>query len=168
MTTIAYRNGIMACDSCWTSRGDLQYTSLSKIRRLASGGLLGQAGTNDSREIDKLLDGVRKPEQLPMRPALYALSIDFIGILVLPAGRVFMVASREDAKDFEDEVGIWELNRDFASCGSGGDIALGAMAAGASAERAVEIACQFDINSRPPVHEVALAMPGARRRRRRA
>lgn len=157
MTTIAFKDGVMASDSCWTSRGDVQYTSLSKIRRLSSGALLGQAGTNDCREMDSLLDKIKQPSKLPTRDVIANLKLDFIGLLAFPRGKLFMVSSRENPSDYNDEIGIWECNRGFATCGSGGDIALGALAAGKSAREAVAIACKFDINSRLPVHVVSLA-----------
>jgi len=155
MTTIAYKDGTIACDSCWTYM-ETQVVSASKITRLSSGGLLGQAGDNDGREMVTFLDKIKSPKQLPTRSALMELGISFVGVLVLPRGHAFMVASRENPKDFDDECGIWECNRGFIATGSGSDIALGAMAAGKSAADAVKIACKFDINSRLPVHVLKL------------
>lgn len=163
MTTIAYKDGIMACDSCWTY-SDTQVVSASKITRLSSGALLGQAGDNDARELESLLDKVKTARQLPLRSALAQVAVSFAGLLVLPNGQTFMVSCRENPKDFDDEVGIWECNRGFAACGSGSDLAIGAMEAGKSAPESVRIACKFDINSRLPVHTVPLKAAPVRKR----
>lgn len=55
MTTIAYKDGIMASDSCWTGETDVQEVSAIKIRRLPSGALMGFSGANDAREMEELL-----------------------------------------------------------------------------------------------------------------
>jgi ATP-dependent protease HslVU (ClpYQ) peptidase subunit len=152
----------MASDSCWTGEGDVQEVSAIKIRRLPSGALLGFSGANDAREMEELLAKVKTPKQLPSRATLAAIRADHGGILVLPGGRVFKVCTslKENCKD--SEVGVWEVNRGFATTGSGCDIALGAMAAGKSAREAVAIACKYDINSRLPVHSLEL-LPVKRR-----
>src|SRR5712664_2443197 len=155
MTTIAYTKGIMACDSCWTL-GDVQVTSLSKIARLSSGSLLGQAGDNDAREMEYFLDKVKTVRSLPTRKALFELRLDYSGMFVLPTGQIFRVTCREDPLDYKDEVGFTPISRKFAACGSGNEFAHGAMMAGASAHEAVQIAAAFDINTRGPFHKVAL------------
>lgn len=155
MTTIAYKDGIMACDSCWTL-SDTQVTSLSKIVRLANGALLGQCGDNDAREVIAFLGKIKNWKLMPFRSELLALKQDFGGILVFPKGHIYKVTTREDPLDYKDEVGFTPITMKFASCGSGGDLALGAMAAGKSAVEAVRIACEFDINSRLPTHRMPL------------
>ena len=155
MTTIAYTKGLMACDSCWTL-GDHQVTSLIKITRLASGALLGQAGDNDSREMEDFLKKVKAPKNLPYRKDLLDLKIDFAGLLVLPAGQIYRVNCREKPDDYNDEVGFTPISRKYAACGSGTMFAIGAMAAGKTALEAVEIAAEHDINTRAPVHVVRL------------
>jgi hypothetical protein len=155
MTTIAYKAGMMACDSCWT-HNDLQVTSLSKIVRLSSGALLGQAGDNDGREMAIFLDKIKTERNLPTRRQLLDLRLNFHGLLVLPNGGIFSVACREDPLDYRDEVGFTPISRKFTSCGSGYELAIGAMAAGKTAREAVAIACDFDINSRGPVHVMRL------------
>lgn len=161
MTTIAYCNGVMACDSCWTGDdGDLQEVSHTKIIRLASGGLLGQSGANDAREIELLFDKVKDTKQLPKHGDLLNTRVDFTGLLVLPSGLVYKVSTVFDYRDGA-EVGVWPCNRGMIACGSGGHLALGFMGAGGSPKDAVNFACKWDINSRPPVHVVELR-PGKR------
>lgn len=158
MTTIAYRSGIMACDSCW-SDGDMQAVSAIKIRRLSSGALLGEAGDNDCRAIYALLDKVKDPRKLPTRAELSATRVDFAGLLALPKGGVWVIATGkvdetgfpvDDTADF----GIWPATTigGYAAVGSGAAYALSAMDAGATAKEAVVIACRRDLYSRPPVH----------------
>lgn len=163
MTTIAYRDGIMACDSCWSYDDGLD-TSQTKIRRLVSGALLGSAGDNDSRELEHLFDKVRTRGQLPTKAALLALRCDYLGILVLPGGAVFKVGATHVSeanwdKGFSEDIGIWEINAPFTTVGTGSRWATGAMAAGKSAREAVQIACRYDLNSRPPIYVVPLKAP---------
>jgi len=49
-----------------------------------------------------------------------------------------------------------DIDHEFFAIGSGAAIALGAMAFGASAEVAVEIACRYDTCSGPPVVRASL------------
>lgn len=156
MTTIAYKGGIMACDSCWTD-DDLHETSQTKIVRLASGALLGGSGDNDSREIELLLDKVKTARHLPTRSLLAGLRSSFSGLLVLPNGAVFKVSAGYDEKPRDADFGIWACGRrGMAAAGSGAHLAIGAMSAGKSAREAVAIACTWDINSRLPVHSMKL------------
>lgn len=156
MTTIAYRSGIMACDSCWAS-ASLQTTSLIKITRLASGALLGTAGDADDRALQELLRNVKSIEKLPTRDAFAALKCDMDAIFVLKSGQVFKIGIERDVKHSSDfEAQIWPANRGICAAGSGAELAIGAMAHGASAKEAVGIACNWDINSRGPVHAVRL------------
>ena len=160
MTTIAYRNGSMVCDSCW-SENDAVDTLQTKIKRLSSGALLGSAGDNDNRQIERLLQGVKTPAGLPDKGALLAIRCEYSGILVLPKGRVFKISATALSEahwdaEFKDDVGIWEISAPFCATGSGKEFALGVMAHGGTAMDAVRIACRFDINSRPPIHAMFL------------
>jgi hypothetical protein len=162
MTVIAYRNGIMASDSCWTSQGT-QTVSMIKIKRLSSGSLLGFSGDNDARAIEAILDKIKDPRKLPSRDELATSHVDFQGLLAFPRGGVYVISSSKidqsgwvDNED--DEAGVWPAATmaGYAAVGSGGDFALAAMDAGASAKQAVEIACRRSIFCRLPVHTVAL------------
>jgi hypothetical protein len=160
MTTVAYTAGAMACDSCWTY-GDTVDALSSKIARLSSGALFGQSGQNDARPLVALFDKVKTAAQLPSYEALMQIRVGFLGLLVLPKGRIFKVATTMVSPEnwdsnFDDELGIWELGGPFAAVGSGGDFAAIAMECGKSARDAVRVACKYDINSRPPIHVVEL------------
>lgn len=164
MTTVAYKDGLMACDSCWTYGGTVDVLT-TKITRLSSGALFGQAGQNDSRALVAMFDKVKTPAQLPSYEALLAMRADFLGLLVLPKGRVYKVCTtiispeNWDA-DYEADSGLWEITGPFAGIGSGGDHACVAMDCGKGARDAVRMACKYDIASRGPVHVVPLKQKG--------
>jgi hypothetical protein len=162
VTCIAWRGGLMACDSCW-SYGDTQVASQIKIKRLTSGALLGQAGDNDARAMEILLDKIKDPRRLPSKVELAATKDSFMGLLALPKGGVWVIASGPvdetgwpvaDNYDEREDLGVWPATTigGFAAVGSGSDYALAAMHAGASAKLAVEIACKLNLSCRPPVH----------------
>lgn len=161
MTVIAWRAGIMACDSCW-SYGDTQVASLIKIKRLSSGALLGQAGDNDARAMEILLDKIKDPKKLPTREELAKTLTDFVGLLALPKGGVFVVASspvdQAGWPTADGDVGVWPATSmgGYAAVGSGADFALSAMDAGATAREAVVIACRRNLACRAPVHVIKL------------
>lgn len=161
MTTVAYKDGVMSSDSCWSCNKAVD-SLMTKIKRLSSGALLGQAGDNDARAIEKMLDKVKTPAGLPMRDDILRIRLDYMGLLVLPRGRIFKVSLTHISEanwsdDFDEDVGIWEISSPFAAIGTGKEFAMGAMAAGKSAQETVRIACRYDINSRPPVHTMSLA-----------
>lgn len=89
-----------------------------------------------------------------------SLRADVLGLLVLPRGRVYKIAttiiSPENWNEGMDDYGMWEINGPFAAVGSGGDMAIVAMDCGKSARDAVRVACKYDPNSRPPVHVALL------------
>lgn len=164
MTCIAYRDGYMACDSCWTY-GDTQVASLVKIKRLTSGALLGQAGDNDCRAIEALLDKIKDHNRLPSKVDLATTKDSFMGLLALPRGGVYVICSGKVDEtgwpvDDDGDYGIWLATSmgGYAAVGSGSDFALAAMdgSRGVTAQRAVEIACRRNINCRLPVHTFKL------------
>lgn len=156
MTTIAYRDGVMACDSCWTAN-DVQTTSMTKIDRLSSGALFANAGDSDNRALIALLDKIKTADKLPSKQELAATKCESLSILVLPNGQVWMIGISETNSGSDIfQAAVWPANRGIAAVGSGGELALGAMGAGATPAQAVAVACRFDINSRLPVHQVAL------------
>jgi hypothetical protein len=168
MTTVAYRSGVMACDSCWTHYESVD-TLTTKIRRLSSGAIIGQAGDNDARFFDKLLDKVKSPAGLPTYAELAQVRQNFTGLLVFPSGRIFklsttFISPENWDENLDDEIGVWEVSTPFAAIGSGKELAVGAMAAGKAAKDAVAIACRYDIHSRLPVHSVFLKPPPKKRR----
>lgn len=151
MTVIAYRDGIMASDSCWNDNG-LIVTLSTKIVRLKSQALLGEAGDCDTREMQQLLDNATDPSGLPSRKDLLEVGIDYQAILVLPDGSVWDVCVDMDKKD----AGVFRINRDYYAVGSGKRTALGAMWRGATADQAVHAACEWEMECRLPSNVVIL------------
>ena len=147
-TTIAYRDGIMACDSQWTS-AEMVLSSACKIERLPSGALYGASGYTDDRELKLLIAMVKNEEELPLASVLEKVTIECQALLILPNGKVFRIMTGDNAE-------VCPIEAPFAAVGSGQGIALGAMAHGASALQAVTIACDFDIYTRRPVHSLTL------------
>lgn len=157
MTTIAYKSGIMACDSCWTDCYGLASTSLTKIVRLRSGALIGEAGDLDTREMLALLQDVKKFSDIPYANKLAEMKIDYAALLVLPNNEVYMISIENDqAVEETYKAAVWRVTKNGTAVGSGGQIAIGAMRAGRDAREAVGIACNEDPNSKSPVHVVSL------------
>jgi len=155
MTTIAYRDGTIACDSCWAVDGAVDTLS-KKIKRLKYGVLLGSAGDGDARVFDKLLS-VKRPEDLPTYEQLIAMRLESMHLIIFPDRRIFKIATNYSQ---EDGAGVWEVEGTFTAIGIGSHFAIGAMEAGATARQAVVIACRRDINSRLPVHTLSLPKKG--------
>jgi hypothetical protein len=159
MTTIAFKDGLMAGDSCWNVSGIIDTLS-HKIIRLKSGALLGQSGDNDIRELVDMLQNVKSAKSLPSYSAIAAVRVDATLLLALQNGYTFKVStSKKLTHEDTDDLGIWRIERQFCAIGAGAELALGAMAFGANAHQAVQIACRWDINSRPPVYSYPLKIP---------
>ena len=151
MTTIAYSSGLMATDSKMTE-GDFFVTRCEKVFRLKHGHLAGFSGDADARDLRALLDAVRSHNNLPSRAALQELKQEFDVLLALRNERVFYVScAMQDVSGAMFFAQVIESREHFAAIGNGHQYALGAMADGASAKRAVEIACRYDGCTGPPV-----------------
>lgn len=138
MTTIAYRDGIMAADTATWDCNGVYFTRATKIIRLNNGRILGGAGSRS----------------MLIRVACWA---DGNGDKPSPDDDVsvdrFMGIVAENDKFFYIDSSLVEMRQygSFIAIGSGRELALGAMAMGASAEDAVTVAIQFDCKSRGPV-----------------
>lgn len=153
MTTIAYKDGVLACDSAWTNGTNCVATLHTKMYKLASGAYVGEAGDNDSRAVRDLLNTVRCFEKLPSAKQLADTRVDYAALVVFPDGRVAeILIEHDDKKGWTAQV--WEVNRGIAAVGSGGELAIGHMGAGKSAAEAVAFCCDWDPNSKLPVHAV--------------
>ena len=153
MTVIAYRDGVMAGDSCWSddNHAGLIFNLQNKIFVLRSGALYGSAGGSDDRELKAALEDVVAPEMFPSCKDLANMEDGNVdALLVLPDGAVWRVHTGETMG------GVEPISLPFASVGCGQGIAVGAMAAGKSAFEAVKIVCDYNIACRPPVHTIKL------------
>lgn len=157
MTTIACKNGVIACDSCWTDSNWLVGTSKNKITKLKSGALLGEAGDNDSRAVVKMLQSVKSFAQMPAALELAGCAVDYAAIILFPSGEMAQIAiERHGDGEMSYVANAWPVNRGMSAVGSGAAVAIGAMAAGKTAGQAVAIACAWDPNSKLPVHEASV------------
>lgn len=141
MTTIAYCDSMMAADSaCFDS--NLYQGEVDKLWVLPSVGLIGCCGEIGAmiRVVDWLENG-GEGSNTPNLPD----DCEFEAIFVDPEGEVF---------HYDRHLVPIRVASQFHAIGSGRKLALGAMMAGASAESAVRIACQYDNGSREPVNVI--------------
>lgn len=139
MTTIAYRDGIMAADdSCWAC--DTRTYNVKKLYRLKEGSLLGISG--NLAAATRLIAFLQSDESKPP-PRLAGAS----AILVRQNGRIFK---------FEDGTAIPMLRTKYIAGGSGFMVALGAMHAGATAVEAIKAAIAHDNSTQGRVYSLKL------------
>lgn len=130
MTTIAYRDGIMASDTRAFSGYSLPIGQKRKIHRLQNGGLVG-VSTNRAGIAEVLVEWVRAGADLKDSPQMGEKKFSILW--VKPGGGVFYA---------NDEFAFTgPLTGRFWAIGSGDGIALGIMAMGGSAKKAVEVIC---------------------------
>lgn len=143
MTTIAYRDGIMAADSRYTN-GWGNFGVVKKIFKTDKG-LFGISGSINPDIIENVLSYNRV--WLKENNKL----VENVGLIhVDTSGRILSTGEDSDWcwNDYSD--------REFFSIGSGGKYADGAMAAGASAEMAVRLASTLDIYTDDNVQTIRL------------
>jgi hypothetical protein len=143
MTTIAYRDGVMAGDGRETMQND-EHTSwyrltdkCVKVYKLKDGSLFG--GAHGSEDITRLHLALLKTLPPPKLE-------DIAGLRVDPKGHIWLY-----------EGNIWQrVHAPYYAIGSGAEFALAAMDAGVSAVRAVKIAIGRDLWSGGKVTAVRL------------
>lgn len=161
MTTIAYKDGVLAGDSLWSDeRGDVT-TLANKVFKLQNGILYGGAGDDDDRALLKLLGKVKRPKDFPPISELRKLRQDLSGLVVFPDGRVFTIDVSAEKDGYSS---VCEIVEKVAAIGRGSIHALSAMAHGKSAIEAVEFACTMNVFSRPPITHVELKTTNKRKR----
>jgi hypothetical protein len=141
MTTIAYRNGVMAADSAIFDRG-CHVGECVKIFRAPSGIIGGAAGCLG--DLCALRDWILgdcdgKPPEFGDE--------DSEGLVVHPTGVVEWIGPKQKRIEHRSE---------FHVIGSGFRIAMGAMHMGATAFQAVEIAAKLDSYTRGPITTIGL------------
>jgi ATP-dependent protease HslVU (ClpYQ) peptidase subunit len=140
MTTIAYKDGVMAADSRCTvgseGGGDRVFRCEKLFHR--HGALIGTAGESGSGLI--FVDWYGSGDDAPSE--LIDGGAEFDCIVVDVKGAIWL---------FDRWCKGERVLEPFWAVGSGAKAALGAMHAGASAKRAVEIACKIDPWSAPPI-----------------
>lgn len=146
MTTVAFKDGILAADSMVTCNNGIFRGNTCKLWPVATekGLIAHMAMAGHSGYAQHVLEWLWRDaphNDVPKLPQ----GIQVWGIIAYTDRRLGVFSS-----DFT----LQFVDASFHAQGSGNEIAMGAMAAGASAERAVEIACQLDAHSRLPVHAV--------------
>lgn len=135
MTTIAYRDGVLAADSLSTRYGNREGT-VCKIAKKANL-MAGASGSADMCQAFRVwfMTGCKgQPPYMGDPDKSWA-----EGFIVMPDGAVAVFGPSSQW--------VNQPYGGFSAWGSGSDVALGAMAAGATAEQAVAAAIMLDINS---------------------
>lgn len=146
MTTVAWRAGWVAADRLvdgWMESG--------KLFRLKDGSVLTGAGyLDDIVEVAAWINAGCKAAAKP--DGLSADKEERSGFLLArPDGKAFWLT-----QPWLRQV---EITDEFFALGSGADYALGAMAMGASARRAVQIAMRFDPNTGRGINAIRVKRP---------
>lgn len=140
MTTIAYRDGVIAADSL-VSSGPNRAGHVVKIARGPDGTLAGAAG--DMWACMTFLRAIETGSPLPAERGN-----DFDALVVDVRGKAHYVGDKGDPVP---------VDGDYFALGSGEAAALGAMEMGASAERAVAVAIKIDKGSGGPIRSLSRA-----------
>lgn len=131
MTVIAWDGKFLAADKRAYDNGTVFTTT--KILRV-KGHLIGSTGDNDSGiALKEWFKNGADPDKWPECQKDKDRYCRFI--VITPTGKIMDYCREPFPTIIEDEFYAW---------GSGGDSALGAMAMGASARKAVEIACNHE------------------------
>lgn len=138
MTTLAYRDGILACDSLMVNSGRRGFFE----KAMTHNGAI-YAGSGQAQSVIEFFEWARKDE--PDSYKFTHKAEDFAGLIVR------FVDNRPQIWTIEDALKAWEVRMPFTARGSGVDYALGAMAMGASAAQAVQVAATFDLGTGGPI-----------------
>lgn len=153
MTTIAYRDGVMAADTQMTSSESTRMGHCTKVWKI-KGYLVGFAGTQRLvREAkDFLENNLKSGEPLPRIPFFAQEEKDqstngVWGFVVCPQRGIFR---------YEERGLPWEVEADYIAVGSGSDYARAAMYCGKDAIDAVAVAMHFDCGTGGEIRSVKL------------
>jgi ATP-dependent protease HslVU (ClpYQ) peptidase subunit len=138
MTTVAWDGRSIAADRMYAIGNTPVRAPVPKIRRLTYRGVPAVMGTSGVTEYGlALMDWLESGAPAGKEPELGE-GDDGCTVLVATAAGVWLFAN--------SCTGVMIGTLPWAT-GSGADYALGAMAMGASAKKAVEVACKLDVNS---------------------
>lgn len=145
MTTLVYRNGILAVDTRSTRGETMTPGHTTKIFRMPDGSVCGCSG--DYCEATKFINWMRDlmTAVMDQRPAD---EINEIAEGEPPLQESGVVHMRVDGEVMiYERGGSYIMEAEFEAWGSGAEAAYGALYMGASAKTAVEIACKVDVYS---------------------
>lgn len=132
MTTLVYRDGILAAETQITYGSTIMPGGVRKIHKLKTGDLYGFTGSLEAGQI--MLDWFRDP-----KPSLPDIKTDKFEALLVSAktGKLMFYESQD-----------WiPLDLPYVAMGSGKEHAYGALLMGADAKQAVRVATKLDCNS---------------------
>ena len=145
MTTIAYKDGILAFDSRITGGSTIHGWMTKGITTKTH--IVAAAGA--AQDIQAFFDwfeaGGLQADKTKF--GLVDREVDIVALAVDKKGKVTI---------YEDRVYPTQIDSLFYAAGSGGDVALGALGAGASAVEAVRIAAKFDSATGGPIRTLKL------------
>jgi ATP-dependent protease HslVU (ClpYQ) peptidase subunit len=137
LTTVACNREMMAADSLVAREEGLIVDTATKVKRINGDLVACQGWDDDCVEFERWYEAGCDPESVP------ELEREEFGALVLTSeGRIFKYFSKCIPS---------EVNAPYIAMGMGDELAIGAMAAGASPELAVQIACKHNAFTGPPV-----------------
>lgn len=147
MTTIAYRNGVMACDSQMTDEENIRTICENKIVRI-HGVLIGCSGDADARPVHEFFKKKKIKTVKQLLKKAPALNGEWTSLIAFPDGTLIMMDTNENGSCIE-----MLSEEPFYAVGNGGKFARAAMKGhpDVTAARAVEVACELDIHSCLPV-----------------
>ena len=143
MTTIAFRDGILAGDTRICSDDRIEPGHARKVFRLRNGVLVGFAGT--LALIQSTLAALRKSPDSNVEVKVDEEN-ELHALIIYPNGRVREL----------DSAGWTEVKAKYHAIGSGSRDALVAMECGKTAAEAVRVAMRFDTNTGGKVQTVSL------------
>jgi ATP-dependent protease HslVU (ClpYQ) peptidase subunit len=150
MTTIAYRDGVLAADSQCQAGGRIlgetrKITRIDKVDKPEM--LVAVAGNLDKCQVFKQWCETGYPRNPPNLKEISE-NEDFGAFVIINTEPTIIVYEYET-----NCVGV-PIRAEFRALGTGADFAIGAMAMGASARKAVEIATKYDIYTGGEIREL--------------
>lgn len=148
MTTIAYRNGVMASDSgVWV--GDCNYPWARKVARGKDGTLYGVAG--NAAQAHAFLDAVDEGQELPKAVEDKQGNSSFSVLVARPGAKGVEIIRWDGVEKYP--------GAEYFALGAGACCALGAMYCGASAEQAITAAIAHAEGAVGPVQAMRAEPP---------
>lgn len=144
MTTIAYRDGVLAADTQITADNSIVSGRCTKIGNSGEWFYAVSGRPSDLGIFERWLSAMHDEARERLKP-----SDEMVAIVVVRGDDGLTT------KIFDGE-NLYDIKAPFIAKGSGYHLAMGAMAMGATAEEAVRIACQYDIYSSEPIETVRL------------
>lgn len=149
MTTIAYRNGILVADTGLTD-GNTCWSGIAKKIYETPIGVLAHAGDADPQP---LIEYIVSYERLPSKKEI--MEADQLGdsdFLFIDKGHEIKHLWRcDDRKGNASDAGNIQIYSEYFAMGADKELAIGALAAGATAEHAVNIAARHGRHTKTPL-----------------